>query len=124
MKTIVMVFGAFCFLGMVLNAGAAEKLQHVVCLKFKSTATSQDIKNVEQAFEALQQKIPQVMALQWGTNVSKEQRSKGFTHCYILSFKSDRDLQTYLDHPEHKAFGKTLAPVREDVFVIDFWAKD
>ena len=31
---------------------------------------------------------------------------------------------TYLVHPDHKAFGKALGPVLEDVFVIDFWVKD
>jgi len=31
--------------------------------------------------------------------------------------------QFYLEHPEHKAFGKLIGPVLEDVFVIDFWAK-
>jgi len=27
-------------------------------------------------------------------------------------------------HPDHKAFGKVLGPVMEDVFVIDFRAKE
>ena len=108
---------------MVTNARAADRLQHVVCLKFKSTASAQDITKVEEAFRALKQKIPQVVTLEWGTNVSQEKRDKGFTHCFILSFKSEKDRDTYIGHPEHKAFGKLLGPVLEDVFVIDFWAK-
>jgi len=95
----------------------------VVCFKFKSTATPQDIKQVEQAFQALKQKIPQIATLEWGTNVSKEQRDKGFTHCFIVSFKSEKDRDTYIEHPEHKAFGKIVGPVLDDVFVIDFWPK-
>jgi len=39
-----------------------------------------------------------------------------------LSTENDSD--TYIAHPDHKAFGKILGPVLEDVFVIDFWAKD
>ena len=107
-----------------LNANAAEKLQHVVCLKFKSTATPEGIKKVEDAFRGLKDKISQMANLEWGTNVSKEKRDKGFTHCFIVTFKSEQDLDTYIAHPDHKAFGKTLGPVLEDVFVIDFWAKD
>ena len=123
MKTILTILCAILVPAMITNANAADKLEHVVCFKFKSTATTQDIHKVEQAFRALKGKIPQVVALEWGTNVSKEQRDKGFTHCFILTFKSEKDRDTYIEHPEHKAFGKLVGPVLDDVFVIDFWAK-
>ena len=109
---------------MLVSANAADKLQHVVCFKFKTTATAQDIKQVEEAFQALKQKIPQVVTLEWGTNVSKEKRDKGFTHCFVLSFKSEQDRDAYIEHPDHKAFGKLVGPLLDDVFVIDFVAKD
>jgi hypothetical protein len=123
MKTIVIILCALLIPAMITNANAADKLQHVVCFKFKSTATPQDVQKVEQAFQALKGKIPQVVALEWGTNVSKEQRDKGFTHCFIVLFKSEKDRDAYLEHPEHKAFGKIVGPVLDDVFVIDFWPK-
>jgi hypothetical protein len=124
MRTIVIALCAFFTAGMVLSASAADKLHHVVCFKFKSTASPDEIKKVETAFRALKQKIPQVVTLEWGTNVSKEQRDKGFTHCFLLSFKSEKDRDAYIEHPEHKAFGKIVGPVLDDVFVIDFWSKD
>ena len=124
MKTIIIALCAVFAAGMVTSASAAEKLHHVVCFKFKSTASVGEIKKVEQAFEALKGKIPQVVSLEWGTNVSKEQRDKGFTHCFLLSFKSEKDRDAYIDHPEHKAFGKIVGPVLDDVFVIDFWSKN
>ena len=105
------------------TANAAEKLQHVVCFKFKPTASAQDIKKVETAFAALKQKIPVIVALEWGTNVSKEKKDKGFTHCFILTFQNEADRDAYIVHPEHKAFGKIVGPVLDDVFVIDFLAK-
>jgi hypothetical protein len=123
MKTMVTLLCALLIPAMITNATAADKLQHVVCFKFKTTATPQDIRQVEQAFQALKQKIPQIVTLEWGTNVSKEQRDKGFTHCFIVSFKSEKDRDTYIEHPEHKAFGKIVGPVLDDVFVIDFWPK-
>ncbi len=110
-------------MGFAVSASAAGKLMHVVAFKFKSSATPEDIKKVEVAFEQLKHKIPQVKSLEWGTNVSPEQRNKGFTHCFVLSFKSDKDRDAYLVHPEHKAFGSLVGPVLDDVFVIDFWAK-
>jgi hypothetical protein len=124
MKILITLLCSLMVSGMVANANAAQKLQHVVCFKFKTTATPDDIVKVEKAFQALQQKIPQIVALEWGTNVSKEHRDKGFTHCFIATFKNDKDRDVYLEHPDHKAFGKIVGPVLEDVFVIDFWPKE
>jgi hypothetical protein len=123
MKTFAAILSVILVSGMMASANAADKLDHVVCFKFKTTATAQDIKQVEEAFQALKQKIPQVVTLEWGTNVSKEKRDKGFTHCFVLTFKSEQDRDTYIEHPEHKAFGKIVGPVLDDVFVIDFWSK-
>jgi len=108
-------------------AAPAEKtgtLRHVVALKFKSGTDETEIRKVENAFRDLKDKIPGIVSLEWGTNVSPEKHAKGFTHCFILGFKSDKDRDAYLVHPEHKKFGKILGPVMDDVFVIDFWAKE
>jgi hypothetical protein len=112
MKTFVAILSALVVSALITNASTADKLQHVVCFKFKSTATSLDLKQVEEAFRALKGKIPQIVALEWGTNVSKEKKDKGFTHCFILSFKSEKALGAYIVHPEHKAFGKIVGPLR------------
>jgi Stress responsive A/B Barrel Domain len=102
----------------------SSKLRHVVAFKFKDTATKEQIKEVEDAFRALKGKIPQIKALEWGTNISPEKLNKGFTHGFILTFNSAKDRDAYLVHPDHKKFGQLLHPVLADVFVIDFWAKD
>ena len=120
MKTIAALIAGFLLLGLAGSAQAAGKVHHVVCFKFKSTATPQDIKQVTQAFSALQDKIPGIENFKWGTNMSKEQRNKGFTHCFELTFKSEHDRDAYLDHPDHKAFGSLVGPLVDDVFVIDY----
>src|SRR5881409_2489612 len=99
------------------------KLNHVVAVKFKESASREQIQAVEQAFRDLKHKIKEISSLEWGTNVSPEKHDKGFTHCFILSFKSEKERDTYLNHPEYKAFGKLVGPVLADVFVIDFWAE-
>jgi hypothetical protein len=124
MKHFTTILSALVLLGLTMNASAADKLHHVVSFKFKADAAPADIKKVEAAFEALKKKIPLIASLEWGTNVSKEGKDKGFTHCFLLTFKSEKDLETYISHPEHKAFGTIVRPVVEDVFVIDFWSKD
>ena len=103
-----------------MTTRAADKLNHVVSFKFKPTASAEEIKKVEEAFEALKQKITQIVSLEWGTNVSKEKLNKGFTHCWILAFKSEKDRDIYIEHPAHKEFGKIAGPVIQEAFVIDF----
>jgi hypothetical protein len=51
------------------------------------------------------------------------QAHKGFTHCWLLTFNSEKDRDAYLVHPDHKEFVKLAGPLIEDVFVIDFVAK-
>ena len=41
-----------------------------------------------------------------------------------MTFKSEKDRDAYIVHPDHKTFAKGLGPILDDVFVIDFWAKD
>lgn len=106
------------------SAAEGKALYHVVTLKLKEGATADQTKAVETAFAALKTKIPGITSLHWGTNVSPEHHDKGFTHCFVLTFASEKDRDTYLTHDEHKAFGAILGPVMADVMVIDFWAKD
>ncbi|HEY0454882.1 MAG TPA: Dabb family protein [Verrucomicrobiae bacterium] len=115
-------------LGLGLTSFAADapkkgKLVHMVAFKFKDTASKEQIKEIEDAFRDLKKKIKEVQSYEWGTNISPENRNKGFTHAFIISFKSEKDRDTYLNHPDHKAFGKLLGPILGDVFVMDFWAE-
>src|SRR5687767_10240942 len=98
------------------------KLRHVVAFKFKETATPEDIKKVENAFRDLKKKIKEIQDFEWGTNNSTEGHNKGTTHGFILTFKSEKDRDAYIVHPDHKEFGKLVGPLLGDVFVIDFWA--
>jgi len=106
------------------QATEGKALYHVVSIKFKEGADQEKVKAAEEAFAALKGKIPGITSLHWGTNVSPENKNKGFTHCFVLTFSSEKDRDAYLVHPDHKAFGKVLGPVVADVMVIDFWAKE
>lgn len=102
---------------------SCKVLRHVVLFKFKDTATPEQIKTVEDAFRALPGKIKTIQAFEWGTDVSPEKRSEGFTHCFLVTFRTAADRDAYLPHPAHKEFGKTLGPVLDKVLVVDYWAK-
>lgn len=120
------VFGGLMLTSSSTNAQEGKKkvLLHVVSFKYKETSTPEDIKRIEEAFKALKTSIPGIVSFQHGTNNSPEKHAKGFTHCYILGFESEKARDEYLPHPEHKKFGGIVGPHLADVFVIDFWANE
>ena len=104
-----------------ISALAADgPIRHVVHFKFKKEATPEQIQKVVDEFAALKKKIDVVESLEWGTNVSPEKLDKGFTHCWIVSFKNAKDRDAYLVHPAHKDFVTILKPILEEPFVVDF----
>jgi hypothetical protein len=113
---------AFFVLAMLTASSLAADgpIRHVVHFKFKAGASKEQIDKVVTEFAALKGKIPQVEALEWGTDVSPEGLGKGFTHVWIATFKNAADRDAYLVHPDHKAFVSILKPVLEEAFVIDF----
>ena len=98
-------------------------LRHVVLLKFKETAKPADIKKVETAFAGLSKKIALIKQFEWGINNSPENLNQGLTHCFFVTFGSEKDRDTYLVHPEHQAFVEILKPHLDKVTVIDYWNK-
>ena len=103
---------------------AGGKLRHVVAFRFKDGTKPEDIRKVEDAFGALKTKIPQVDKYEWGQNISPEKHDRGCTHVFQVTFRSEKDRDEYLVHPDHKAFGQLLGPVLAEAFVVDYWAKD
>ena len=130
MKTMNVLLCVTVAIGIVFSAfaaGASDKkgpLRHMVAFKFKETATPDQIKEIENAFRALKHKIPEVVSIEWGTNVSTENRNKGFTHCFIVTFKDEKARDAYLVHPEHKKFVDLALPSVADVMVIDILAQN
>ena len=105
-----------------VSVNAPDKLlRHVVLFRFKEDAKAKDIKAVEEAFAALPGKIDAIYDFEWGTDVSKENLTDGFTHCFVVTFKSEADRAKYLPHPAHKAFAESLGPVLDKALVVDYW---
>lgn len=101
----------------------SQKLRHLVFFKFKDSVTQDDIVTVEKAFSELPSKIEQIKGFEWGINNSPENLNKGFTHGFLLTFKSEEDREIYLPHPDHKLFVQLLEPLIEDVLVFDYFSK-
>ena len=103
---------------------AAAPYRHVVMFKFKDDAPAEKVKAIVEAFKALKTKLPAVQSLEWGTNISPENHSQGFTHIFTLTFAGKEALEKgYLHEPAHKEFGALLGPVLDKVMVLDYIAQ-
>lgn len=118
-----LLFVSLFFSAINLQAETGKVLRHVVMFKFKESATPANIKMVEEAFAQLPKKITTIKSYEWGINSSPEGMNQGLTHCFLLSFSSDKDRNDYLVHPAHQEFGKLLGPFIDKVTVVDFWVK-
>ncbi|MFT4690694.1 MAG: hypothetical protein ACI9OD_002910 [Limisphaerales bacterium] len=123
----------FALLGVVSTSAAdakgkgkkkkAVRLRHMVCFKYKEGTSAKQIAEISKAFRALKSKIPGIVAFEMGENNSPEGLNKGITHCYLVTFDSEKSREGYLPHPAHKAFVALLKPHLDDVFVVDYFAK-
>ena len=100
-----------------------RELRHVVLFAFKETATPAQLRAIEQAFAGLQPQIVEIKDFEWGTDVSVEQLADGYTHCFLVTFVSLPDRDTYLVHPAHQAFVAGIQPHVAKAMVIDYWAR-
>jgi hypothetical protein len=106
-----------------MSAADEDKvLRHIVMYKFKPETTPAQIQEVIDAFSGLPKKIDAIIGYEAGPNVSKEGKSEGFTHVFVVTFKTEADLAAYLVHPAHEAYVRVVKDKREKVVVFDYWA--
>jgi hypothetical protein len=100
-----------------------KELRHVVLFGWKSNADIAAIDRVVDAFRALPKQIKTIKKFEWGVNNSPENLNQGLTHCFTLTFRSEKDRDDYLVNPSHKEFTRLLPDVLEKVTVLDYWAQ-
>ena len=103
----------------------AELLRHIVLFKFKETALKTEVEKIHLQFTELKNHISVIEDFEWGINDSPENFHQGFTHCYLVSFKSEEDRDKgYTPHSKHQEFVDNLQPLLEKVFVVDYWVNN
>lgn len=123
-KLFVLTFLMFAMSTLASAQKSGPLLRHVVLFSFKTTSSPEQVRVVEQAFGKLPSQIKEIKAFEWGTNNSPEGLAQGFTHCFFVSFTSEKDRSVYLPHPAHQAFVEVLKPHLDKVLVIDYWAQN
>ena len=104
--------------------GNQPQLRHVVLFAFKSTTAAEEVQAIERAFCGLPGEIPEIAGFEWGTDVSVENLAQGYTHCFVVTFRTEQDRDIYLPHPAHQAFVALVGPHIDKVLVVDFWARN
>lgn len=98
-------------------------LRHVVLFQFKADVSKEQVQEVVDAFAALPDKIDTIAGFEMGTDVSVENKADGFTHGFVVTFRSTKGRDQYLPHPAHKEFVKLVGPRVEKVLVFDYFAE-
>ena len=114
------VFGRF--FGFDEDAADSKILRHIVLFRFRPETTVATKARLDDSFMQLKSKIPEVISIEAGTNNSPEGLSDGFTHGYVVTFRSENDRAVYLPHPEHQKFVTLVKPHLEKALVFDFMA--
>ena len=102
---------------------SSKALRHVVLFAFKDSATPGQIGEIERAFRELPGNIDEIHEFEWGTDVSVENLSQGYSHCFLVTFLSGADRDIYLPHPAHQEFVAMLEPHLEKALVFDYWSR-
>lgn len=102
---------------------AEKELRHVVLFGWKANANNDSVAAAIKAFEALPKQINLIKKFEWGVNNSPENLNQGLTHCFLLTFTTEKERDAYLVHPIHQAFTKLLPNILDKVTVVDYWAK-
>lgn len=106
-------------------AGKGQRLlRHIVLYQFKPDLRPEQVQEVIDTFAALPSKIDVIAGFEHGTNVSREGKSDGLTHAFVVTFRSEKDRDAYLEHPAHLEYVKVVRDRREKVIVFDYWTEE
>jgi len=97
-------------------------IKHIVMWKLKDFAEGADrarnAKRLKIELEALKLTIPQIFHLEVGINILESEAA--FDVVLFSVFKNDQDLETYQNHPNHRAVAEFVGKVREHRAVVDY----
>ena len=120
---ITLLVGTTSFIFWSPSVPKAKQLRHVVAFRFKPDVTLAQMQQATRDFQALPHKIPQILAFEGGPDVSFQQKSGKFTHCFIVTVSNQEALALYGEHPDHKAFSRSVDPLLAEVMVVDYWTE-
>ncbi|WP_162524117.1 Dabb family protein [Photorhabdus khanii] len=95
-------------------------IRHILLLKFTSDIKEQQLAAIKEAFIFIQHQIKGIFSVEWGNNISSENKNKGFTHAVTITFYDHKTLSNYLSHPAHNKLKELILDSVEDIIVFDY----
>lgn len=83
-------------------------IRHIVLTKFDPTVPEERIAHIYAGLATLTATLSGAHGFTGGRSESPEQIERGYKHGFVIDFDSWADLQTYADHPVHKALGAQI----------------
>jgi hypothetical protein len=94
-------------------------IKHLVMFKLLDQENRiSKINILKDKLDALKNKIPQVIRLETGINITQSQRA--YDLVLITEFKTIEDLEIYRAHPDHILVLEYLEKVNDKIAVVDF----
>jgi hypothetical protein len=94
-------------------------VEHVVLFKIRPDATDAQKNEMLANLLGLKAKIRGIVHATAGANYSD--RSRGYTHGFVVRFADRAALDAYLPHPEHQAVvERCVKPITDEVLVVDY----
>ena len=106
------------------NSDKKQVLRHVVTFQFKEEVTAKRRTQAIKDFVALKDSIPGILSFEGGQDISVEGLSKGFTHCFIITFENEQARDAYIPHPAHIKLVEKNKPLMRDLLVVDVWGEE
>lgn len=89
--------------------------RHVVLYAWKPVLTLEEIAAVYDELDKISAKLPGRIGYTWGTNVSKEGKAQGYTHCLVTDFVDEAARDLFINDEARKALASNkVAPNMED----------
>ena len=83
-------------------------IRHIVLVKFNPDLADADIADIWRELHDIEGKVPGLQSITSGRSESPEKIERGYLHGFVADFADWEALQTYQDHPDHKALGARL----------------
>jgi hypothetical protein len=83
-------------------------IRHIVLIKFRADVSEAAIAAIFADLQAIQAKLPGMLAITSGRSESPEQIERGYLHGFVADFEGWAALAAYQDHPDHKRAAAAL----------------
>ena len=97
-------------------------IRHIVMFKFKDENKAENVRKTKEMLDALPAKIDLIVRSETHLNDNSDD-DRNYDLLLISDFNSLDDLHAYIEHPDHKAIGAFMRPLRESRPCTDFEVK-